>query len=56
MNLVKAQIPLGRVLRVFPFLLRFVSRQSEFAFFGALTTVGALFVSGGIMMKKDFKI
>ncbi len=27
----------------FPLLLRFVSQQSGFAFFGALTSVGALF-------------
>ncbi len=56
MNLVKAQIPLGRVLRVSPFLLRFVSRQSEFAFFGALTTVGALFIFRRITMKKTITI
>ena len=29
---------------IFPYLFRFVWRQLEFAFFGALTSVGALFV------------
>ena len=29
---------------IFPYLFRFVWRQLEFAFFGALTSVGALFI------------
>ena len=32
---------------LYPILFRFVWRQSRFAFFGALTSVGALFVFGG---------
>ena len=43
MNLVKAQIP--RVgLESYPINLFFVWRQLGFAFFGALTLVGALFI------------
>ena len=43
-NLVKMQIPLQRFVRIFvPILFKFVWRQSGFAFFGASTSVGALF-------------
>ena len=42
MNLVKAQIPLVDLVS-YPINLFFVWRQLESAFFGALTSVGALF-------------
>ena len=42
LNLAKAQIPQPS-WRVIPISLFFVWRQWEFAFFGALTHVGALF-------------
>lgn len=40
----------------FPYYFRFVWRQLEFAFFGALTPVGALFIFGKEMraVKKKF--
>jgi hypothetical protein len=42
--LVKAQIPFSRVGKDnIPILLKFVSQQSGFAFFGAATSVAALF-------------
>ena len=45
MDLVKTQIPLKRLCVDFiPILFKFVWRQSGFAFFGALTSVGALFI------------
>ena len=42
MVLAKTQIPLDECMNSI-FLLRFVSQQSEFVFFGALTSVGAPF-------------
>ncbi len=42
MNLVKSQIPLNSYGNTV-ILFSFVEQQSEFAFFGALTSVGALF-------------
>ena len=42
-NMVKPQIPLNRVKDLFPSLFEFVSQQSGFVLFGALTLVGALF-------------
>ena len=48
MNLVKAQIP--RVgLESYPINLFFVWRQLESAFFGALASVGALFIFKEVM-------
>ncbi len=44
MNLVKAQILRVDLERVILVNLFFVWRQLEFAFFGALTSVGALFI------------
>ncbi len=42
--LAKMQIPRLRIVKVYaPILFRFVSQQSEFAFFGAPTSVGAPF-------------
>ncbi len=38
-----------------PMLYKFVWRQLRFAFFGALTSVGALFIFGGIAMKQKIK-
>ena len=46
-NLVKMQIPLEGTQEFSLYLLSFVWRQWEFAFFGALTTVGALFILKG---------
>ena len=44
-ELVKTQVPLKRFDEdSVPILFKFVWRQSEFAFFGALTSVGALFI------------
>ena len=46
-NLVKMQIPRSSYGRDTLILFQFVQRQSEFAFFGALTSVGALFLFYG---------
>ncbi len=52
--MVKAQIPLKGYGRDALILFKFVWRQSGFAFFGALTSVGALFYFlGGKSMKKN---
>ena len=50
MNLAKTQIPRNSVcVDLSPYQFRFVWRQLESAFFGALTSVGALFILlGGI--------
>lgn len=55
MNLVKSQIPASYCVRLHPLVyLKFVWRQSGFAFFSALTSVGALFYFAEIKKHIEF--